>query len=76
MSHAGYDKKNFSGTKRLYLQEINQLGGPNKLLGGLFICSAVTLMLVQLAFLFLYIVKIANKPGGSEEFYNPDNLSF
>ena len=71
-----YDQAIFSGTKRLYLQEINQLGGPNLLLGGLFIGSAIILTIVQLVMLFLYTVKIINMPGGPEEFYDPNNLSF
>ena len=73
----GYDNENiFGGSKRLHLQEVNQLGGSNKWLGMLFICSAVCIVLIQLAFLFLYIAKIVNKPGGAAEFYDPENLSF
>jgi hypothetical protein len=71
-----YDVAIFGGKKRLIFQEINRLGGSNKMLGLTFICSAVTLVLIQMVFMFLYIAKIANVAGGVKEFYNPDNLTF
>ena len=71
---ADYNKEFFSGKKRLYVQEVNSLGGSNRFLGILFICMAVLIVTIAFVFLALYITRIAYYPGGTAEFYNPDRL--
>ena len=71
-----YQQSYFNGKKRLVLQEVNELGGCNDVLGLIFIFSAALIICIQLAFLLLYVVRIANYPGGSAQFYNPDNLTW
>ena len=73
----GYDQKIFDGKKRLYLQEVNQLGGPNKWLGIIFLSVAVITILIQLSFLVLYIIRISNfRSEKFKDFYDPERISW
>jgi len=55
---------------------VNQLGGPNKWLGLIFLFTAAAAILIQLTFLVLYVVRIANFTGSIAEYYDPDRLSW
>jgi len=50
-----YDNKMiYGGKKRLYLQEINELGGSNIVLGSIFMATAIILIIIQIVFLILH----------------------
>ena len=44
----------YGGKKRLYLQEINELGGSNIVLGSIFMATAIILIIIQIVFLILH----------------------
>jgi len=57
----------FSGSKSLYLSEVNALGGTNTFLGLVFLGFAGLVVLIMIVFIILYFAKIAGRDIYSTE---------
>ena len=67
-----YDVAQYSGRKYIYLSEVNDYGGTNKVMGIIYLAMAGVVLLVIVIFTGMYLVRVK----GNESFYDPDYIEW